>query len=734
MHIPSITLALLTAVSTAQAAWPYGKFQYTVPFVKGGGSASIAELQGPAIPGAKLVFNPANSGADAWSKMKNDPKDGSVVTLINLPHIYIQPHVADLNANYTADDMEIAYMHTYTPLVLLVPATSSIKSWDDFVIACKTSEVTVSGAGTGTVFELGSTRLSQLARIPFRYESPGTGANTAINAMLAGNYTAAWTTTPVVFNRPDLRVLAIASEFEFPQIVAPTFKTLGINYVDGIYRGIGLPKGTPANIMKDVSDAFNALNRNLSFIANVQQSGAVQIFMEYNSPSLKKFTSTYRKSVEQTMFPTDPISRGSIYAMLFLAALGLFLTLVSAAFAAIYRNTPVIKGSSYFFNNIILLGITMVYLSMIVSSLQQPLSGVTGRTLTMGCTAMPWLLGLGFDITFSAIIVKSYRLYRLFLFSASSVIQFDASNLAILKWVGAICGTNAVVYAAWTIHDPLTATMTSLDGEESFYYACQSNHTSVYLGIVLALKYVMLIVCMFFTIKLRELNAVLNESKAIAAATFSTTFILTICLGVYALVNNFQGRFIIATGGIFIGTTMCLAALFAPKIAIVVFSPDSNTFEHVKRLMKGSEFRSSDEKSGRSGGNVLSGTLGSLGSMGSMGAIGSMGSMGAISSPTSPKARRASMDPNGVPVGTPIYVQEGKQIAREHRDRISAYTRVILNTAANGRISEFHGHIAHLTAFANRIKIMNNNKARAQSLPDNSLAVKSKPIPEDEDV
>ena len=40
----------------------------------------------------------------------------------------------------------------------------------------------------------------------------------------------------------------------------PTFKELGVDWVDGAYRGIGVPKGTSAEAKKRLSDLFAALN------------------------------------------------------------------------------------------------------------------------------------------------------------------------------------------------------------------------------------------------------------------------------------------------------------------------------------------------------------------------------------------------------------------------------------------------------------------------------------------
>jgi tripartite-type tricarboxylate transporter receptor subunit TctC len=36
----------------------------------------------------------------------------------------------------------------------------------------------------------------------------------------------------------------------------PTFKELGVDWVDGAYRGIGVPKGTPPEARKRLSDLW----------------------------------------------------------------------------------------------------------------------------------------------------------------------------------------------------------------------------------------------------------------------------------------------------------------------------------------------------------------------------------------------------------------------------------------------------------------------------------------------
>ena len=40
----------------------------------------------------------------------------------------------------------------------------------------------------------------------------------------------------------------------------PTFKELGVDWVDGAYRGIGMPKATPPEQRRRMSDLWRALN------------------------------------------------------------------------------------------------------------------------------------------------------------------------------------------------------------------------------------------------------------------------------------------------------------------------------------------------------------------------------------------------------------------------------------------------------------------------------------------
>ena len=93
--------------------------------------------------------------------------------------------------------------------------------------------------------------------IPFK----GTGDMTT--AVLGGHVAGAMTYTAfAINNKGKMRALAVAMDKRHPLLPdMPTFRELGVDWVDGAYRGIGVPKSTPPEARKKrLSDLWVALN------------------------------------------------------------------------------------------------------------------------------------------------------------------------------------------------------------------------------------------------------------------------------------------------------------------------------------------------------------------------------------------------------------------------------------------------------------------------------------------
>ena len=64
-----------------------------------------------------------------------------------------------------------------------------------------------------------------------------------------------------ISNKGKVRALAVAMDKRHPLLPdVPTFKELGVDWVDGAYRGIGVPKSTPPDARKRLSDLWTVLN------------------------------------------------------------------------------------------------------------------------------------------------------------------------------------------------------------------------------------------------------------------------------------------------------------------------------------------------------------------------------------------------------------------------------------------------------------------------------------------
>ena len=77
-----------------------------------------------------------------------------------------------------------------------------------------------------------------------------------------------------VNNKGKVRALAVAMDKRHPLLPdVPTFKELGVDWVDGAYRGIGMPKSTPPEARKRMSDMWRALNNDAEMKELAAKSG-----------------------------------------------------------------------------------------------------------------------------------------------------------------------------------------------------------------------------------------------------------------------------------------------------------------------------------------------------------------------------------------------------------------------------------------------------------------------------
>ena len=208
-----------------------------------------------------IQYKSGAGGGLLWSQMNSMLGDGLNVMGINLPHIVFQPIEGEVQ--YKTADITPVYWFHYTPDVLVVPETSPIKTFADFIAAAKRApgKMNLGGSGLNSANHASHERLNAAFGIKSTYV-PYKGTGDMSMAVVGAQIDGAVTYTPfAINNKGRVRALAVAMDKRHPMMPdVPTFRELGVDWVDGAYRGIGVPKSTPPEARKRLSDLWAALN------------------------------------------------------------------------------------------------------------------------------------------------------------------------------------------------------------------------------------------------------------------------------------------------------------------------------------------------------------------------------------------------------------------------------------------------------------------------------------------
>src|SRR5712692_8096140 len=272
VHRPARFAARLAAMLTISVAgsalaFPDKPIQYIIPFAPGGESDLTARLQAQVFAAKYkqqmiVVNRPGAGGALIWGQLNNMPADGYTISGINLPHIVLQP--LEGNVQYKTEDMTPVYFFQYTADAIVVPTSSPFKSYQDLVKTAKENpeKVSLAGSATFSANHMATERLSKLAGVKITYV-PFKGTGDLVSSVAGGHVSGAMSYVPfAIQQKGKMRALVIATEKRHPALPeVPTFRELGVNWVDGAYRGIAVPKPTPPELQKQVSDMMFALNQ-----------------------------------------------------------------------------------------------------------------------------------------------------------------------------------------------------------------------------------------------------------------------------------------------------------------------------------------------------------------------------------------------------------------------------------------------------------------------------------------
>ncbi|MDB5889563.1 MAG: Twin-arginine translocation pathway signal [Polaromonas sp.] len=308
MAMAPVAMAQPAATSSGQSLCPDKNVQYWQAFPPGGESDLSARHQQVLLKKkcaaieTIIQYKAGAGGALMWSQMNTLPSDGLNVVGINLPHIVFQP-IEGLVQYKTQDITPVFWFH-YTPDILVVPEQSAIKTFADFIKVAKADpgKLSLGGSGLNSANHAAHERLNaafgvKTIYVPFK----GTGDMAA--SVMGAQVDGAITYVPfAINNKSRVRPLAVAMETRHPLMPdVPTFKELGVDWVDGAYRGIGVPKTTPPEARKKLSDIWAALNSDPEMKELAAKNGfeLVNVGVEQMDTFMKEKTRLYTEGAQR---------------------------------------------------------------------------------------------------------------------------------------------------------------------------------------------------------------------------------------------------------------------------------------------------------------------------------------------------------------------------------------------------------------------------------------------------
>jgi tripartite-type tricarboxylate transporter receptor subunit TctC len=267
-----LTLALSIAAlagTPAQAAWPDKPVTIVVPFPPGGSTDSLARvLTGPlqtAFGQSFVVDNRAGAtGTIGAGQVKRAAPDGYTLLVSSLGPFVIAPHLIKSMPYDALKDFDLLTVAVRAPNVLVVPASSPLKTVADVIAAAKKDpgKLTFASSGNGSSDHL-TAELFWLQSGTSGTHVPYKGGAPAIQDLLGGQVDASFQNVNAVLQHiaaGKLRAVAVTGDKR--SAVLPDVPTLSESGVKGVdvysWQGIAAPKGLPADVKTKLHAALVA--------------------------------------------------------------------------------------------------------------------------------------------------------------------------------------------------------------------------------------------------------------------------------------------------------------------------------------------------------------------------------------------------------------------------------------------------------------------------------------------
>lgn len=282
--LSGLALVCVAGLSAAQG-YPDKPIRLIVPFPPGGGTdvlAREAALKVAKNTGWNIVTenrpgSGGNIGVDAVAK---SAADGYSLVLGQTSNLAINPTLYAKLPYDAEKDLTAIGLVADAPLVLVVPANSPLKSFDDMLAAARAKPelLTYASSGNGTVAHLAAVQLQNAAGIKLTH-IPYKGAAQASNDLIGGQIDMYLSSVPTLIGHirnGKMRALAVTAAqraSDLPDV--PTIAERGYPGFEAVtWFGLAAPAGVPKEIVQRLNAEFNKALQTPDLSQKYQEQGA----------------------------------------------------------------------------------------------------------------------------------------------------------------------------------------------------------------------------------------------------------------------------------------------------------------------------------------------------------------------------------------------------------------------------------------------------------------------------
>ncbi|KAI6218429.1 G-PROTEIN-RECEP-F3-4 domain-containing protein [Aphelenchoides besseyi] len=248
------------------------------------------------------------------------------------------------------------------------------------------------------------------------------------------------------------------------------------------------------------------------------------------------------------------------------AVIGIVITLIVIIIFAAHNDTPVVKASGRELSYILLISIILCY-SMTFVLIAPP----TALTCALKRTG----ISFSFSCVYSAILVKTNRIYRIFSSATRSAKRPGCiSPISQVLLTAMLASIQLIASLIWLFIVP-PGTRYKYPTRTQVVLTCRVDDVHFLYSLTFAA--ILLILCTVYAVQTRQVPENFNETKYVGFSMYTTCVVWVSCICfLFGTANNFQIQITSLCISISMSANVVLVCIFAPKLYIIIFEKHKN--------------------------------------------------------------------------------------------------------------------------------------------------------------